>query len=219
MSEEKRRNFTEDEDVMLLRQVLSDRPFQEPRGKISLAWDTLAAKLVASEDFPRAKLSGKNAQSRFDKLVKARRHENEESLAASGVSEDDSERALLLDELLQLVDDHLQLVDDHVEAVDAAKAADSAKRKREEEAAATVRRLALESLSEDQESSPSNKRRRKEAELASVLVELKQKEIEDRKEARADSARERESDRAHILAMVEAVSKSILLLLEAKKQT
>ncbi|KAF1788104.1 hypothetical protein GQ600_18715 [Phytophthora cactorum] len=36
--DEKRRNYSEEEDVMLLRQVLGDRPFQAQRGKITGAW-------------------------------------------------------------------------------------------------------------------------------------------------------------------------------------
>ncbi|KAG2823080.1 hypothetical protein PC118_g11645, partial [Phytophthora cactorum] len=65
--------------------------------------------------------------------------ENEESMAASGVSEEESEKALLLDELIELVDDH-------TESVCAAKAADTLKRQCEEEASATARRLTMETL-------------------------------------------------------------------------
>ncbi|KAG3106518.1 hypothetical protein PI125_g13156 [Phytophthora idaei] len=93
MSDEKRRNYSEEEDVMLLHQVLGDRPFQAQRGKITGTWDALAAKLVADDSFPRLKLSGKNAQSCFDKLIKTRRQEDEESMAASGVSEEESEKS------------------------------------------------------------------------------------------------------------------------------
>ncbi|KAG2780263.1 hypothetical protein PC116_g13212 [Phytophthora cactorum] len=85
MSDEQRRNYSEEEDVMLLRQVLGDRPFHAQRGKITGAWDALAAKLVADDSFPRLKLSGKNAQSRFDKLVKTRRQEKIYALSRSDV--------------------------------------------------------------------------------------------------------------------------------------
>ncbi|KAG2783949.1 hypothetical protein PC129_g13845 [Phytophthora cactorum] len=170
MSDEKRRNYSEEEDVMLLRQVLGDRPFQAQRGKITGAWDALAAKLVADDSFPRLKLSGKNAQSRFDELVKTRRQENEESMAASGISEEESEKALLLDELIELVDDHN-------ESVCASKAADTLKRQREEEASAMSRRLAMETLGEDQERSPQGKRLKREELLKDMMLELKEKEL------------------------------------------
>ncbi|KAE9054228.1 hypothetical protein PF005_g33410 [Phytophthora fragariae] len=68
-------------------------------------------------------------------------------MAASGVSEEESEKALLLDELIELVDDHN-------ESVCAAKVAVTLKRQRDEEASATARRLAMETLGEDQERSP-----------------------------------------------------------------
>ncbi|KAL3658982.1 hypothetical protein V7S43_016120 [Phytophthora oleae] len=211
MAEDKRRNYSEEEDVMLLRQVLSDRPFRVQRGKITVAWDALAAKLVADESFPRIKLSEKNAQSRFDKLVRSRRVENQESLAASGVSEEETEKALLLDELIKLVDDH-------VETVNAAKAADTAKRQREEEASATARRLAMETLGEDQDGSLQGKRLKREEVLKKMLLELKDKELEDRKKARELMVMEREADRAHMLAVVQLVSKSIAEVVSQSKK-
>ncbi|KAG3080096.1 hypothetical protein PI124_g21248 [Phytophthora idaei] len=209
MSDEKRRNYSEEENVMLLRQVLGDRPFQAERGKITGAWDALAAKLVADDSFPRLKLSGKNAQSRFDKLVKTRRQENEESMAASGVSEEESEKVLLLDELIELVDDH-------TESVCAAKAADTLKRQREEEASATARRLAMETLGEDQERSPQGKRLKREELLKDMMLELK--ELQDKREARELLAAQREVDRDHMLAVAQAVSKSIVDLISLSKK-
>ncbi|KAF1775017.1 hypothetical protein GQ600_23616 [Phytophthora cactorum] len=60
---QRRKDYSEEDDVALLRQVLLDRPFAS-HGH----WDTLAAKLVASPAFARSKLSGKNAQSRMNSL-------------------------------------------------------------------------------------------------------------------------------------------------------
>ncbi|KAG2833694.1 hypothetical protein PC129_g19241 [Phytophthora cactorum] len=57
---QRRKNYSEEDDVTLLRQVLLDRPFAKPRGKVMPHWDTLAATLVASPAFARSKLSGKN---------------------------------------------------------------------------------------------------------------------------------------------------------------
>ncbi|KAE8913992.1 hypothetical protein PF005_g1548 [Phytophthora fragariae] len=211
MSVGKRRNYSEEEDVMLLRQVLGDRRFEARRGKITGAWDALAAKLVAEDSFPRLKLSGKNAQSRFDKLVKTRRQENEESMAPSGVSEEESEKALLLDELIELVDDHN-------ESVCAAKVAVTLKRQRDEEASATARRLAMETLGEDLERSPQGKRLNREELLKDMLLELKEKELQDKREARELMAAQREADREHMLALVQSVLKNIVDLISLSKK-
>ncbi|KAF1778016.1 hypothetical protein GQ600_2298 [Phytophthora cactorum] len=53
------------EDLALLRQVLSERPFLKERGKTMAAWGELAAQLVGDDN----SLRGENAQARFDKLV------------------------------------------------------------------------------------------------------------------------------------------------------
>ncbi|ETP48974.1 hypothetical protein F442_05378, partial [Phytophthora nicotianae P10297] len=66
---QRRKNFSEDDDVALLRQVLLDRPCAQPRGKVMQHWDGMAATLVASPEIMRAKLSGKNAQSHINQLV------------------------------------------------------------------------------------------------------------------------------------------------------
>ncbi|KAE9159795.1 hypothetical protein PF004_g31402 [Phytophthora fragariae] len=92
MAEGRRRNFTDEEDLALLRQALGDRPFLQPRGGILAKWDELAATLVADASFPRDNLSGKTASGRFDKLVKAHRKQSAEAATLSGVSEEESEK-------------------------------------------------------------------------------------------------------------------------------
>ncbi|RLN81652.1 hypothetical protein BBJ28_00021120 [Nothophytophthora sp. Chile5] len=186
--------------MMLLRQILCDRPFLKPRERLSAAWDAVAAKLIADDSFPRLRLGGKNTQSRFDKLVELRRLENEKSFAASEISEEETERSLLLDELIELVDDH-------IEAVTVVKAADFAKRQRDEEASAVARRLTMETLSEKQGVTP-NKKPRKTTEM----------KLQDRKEARAEQAKKREADREHMISMVQAVTKSILEFMAANNK-
>ncbi|ETP05014.1 hypothetical protein F441_18296 [Phytophthora nicotianae CJ01A1] len=84
----RRKNFTDEEDLALLRQIHTDRPSLRQRGGIMAAWDALTTKLVVDENFPRNKLSGKTASGRFDKLVEAHRAAAEESAKASGVDED-----------------------------------------------------------------------------------------------------------------------------------
>ncbi|KAG2984299.1 hypothetical protein PC121_g5155 [Phytophthora cactorum] len=79
-----------------------------------------------------------------------------------------SPRAILLDELIELVDDH-------VKTVCATQEADAAKRHREEEASVTARRLAMETLGEDQDRSPQNKRLKRDEMLKETLLVLKDK--------------------------------------------
>lgn len=106
----KRRNFTAEEDLALLRQALSERPYIKERGKTIAAWGALAAQLVRDNNFSRDKLSGKKAQARFDKLVLQKRQQNAVALAASGVEEEETEKDILLDELIALIDDHADVV-------------------------------------------------------------------------------------------------------------
>ncbi|KAG3110359.1 hypothetical protein PI124_g15208 [Phytophthora idaei] len=157
MTEGRRRNFTEEEDLALLRQALGGRPFLRPRGGILANWDVLAATLVADQNFPRESLSGKTASGRFDKLVKAHRELVAEAGLLSGLSEDEDEKVTLLDEIIALIDYHAT-------RLAAVKDNEFRKREREEEASLAARRLAMETLSESSEGSPPKKR--KETELA-----------------------------------------------------
>ncbi|EGZ17627.1 hypothetical protein PHYSODRAFT_389597, partial [Phytophthora sojae] len=187
----KRRNFSAEEDLALLRQALSNRPFLKERGKTMAAWDALAAQLVSDANFSRSasrgKLSGKTAQARFDKLVTQKRQQNAAALAASGVDEEETEKDVLLDELIALIDDHIEAV---------AAENDTAKRKRDadEEASLTARRLAMESLS----AGDPPKKKNKEDEMKEFLLELKRMEAKEQNERweqqAATRAREREED-------------------------
>ncbi|KAG9409410.1 hypothetical protein AC1031_019671 [Aphanomyces cochlioides] len=80
----KRKNFSEEEDIMILRQVLAELPFQQGYGKVMGAWD----------------------KNRFNFLISAGRKHNAESAKMSGIDEEESELHLLLDEQIMLVDDN-----------------------------------------------------------------------------------------------------------------
>ncbi|EEY53157.1 uncharacterized protein PITG_06785 [Phytophthora infestans T30-4] len=143
------------------------------------------------ENFLRNKLSGKTASGRFDKLVEAHRAAAEESAKASGVDEDESEKVILLDDLVAKLDDHAA-------KTAAAKETELRKREREEETSLVARRLAMESLKESGDDSTPVKKR-KETELKDLLITLKEKELAERQEVRELEAerrrREREEDR------------------------
>ncbi|KAJ8575998.1 hypothetical protein ON010_g3214 [Phytophthora cinnamomi] len=64
-----KRNISTEEDLALLRQVLSERPFVMKRGKTMAAWGDFVGQLVSDDSFSRDKLSGKNAHVRFDIMV------------------------------------------------------------------------------------------------------------------------------------------------------
>ncbi|KAG9408815.1 hypothetical protein AC1031_020658 [Aphanomyces cochlioides] len=92
----KRRNYTEEEDVMLLRQVALEMPFQARRGLVMERWGAVASALMTCDAFRRREIDAKKACNRFLLL---------ESERASGISEDLSEKTLLLDDLVAAYDD------------------------------------------------------------------------------------------------------------------
>ncbi|RHY00343.1 hypothetical protein DYB25_003299 [Aphanomyces astaci] len=97
---QRRRVFNEKEDVMLLRQVNADRPFQAKKGEVMKSWASVAHQLAEHDDFGRPSFDAKKALNRFGILMDGHVQYNAESARASGVSEDHDERILLLDELL-----------------------------------------------------------------------------------------------------------------------
>ncbi|RHY21299.1 hypothetical protein DYB32_009852 [Aphanomyces invadans] len=80
----KRRNFTDEEDILFLRQVSADMPFLE---------------------FGRPDFDTKKANNRFNALIEAHRKSNQESSRASGISEEVIKKVMLLNELLSTLDD------------------------------------------------------------------------------------------------------------------
>ncbi|EEY55640.1 uncharacterized protein PITG_09590 [Phytophthora infestans T30-4] len=190
---EKRRNFTGEEDLALLRQAAFDRPFLSERGGVIAAWDSVAATLVGDAGFPRDKLSGKHAQARLDKLIRRKRDANTVALAASGVAEEETE---------------------------AKSQKDAAKRKRDEdeEASRNVRRLAMQRLRDESTTLP---RKRKEEEMREFVLQLKKQEIEARKEEQetkaAQRAEERQKDRDFMLALAEMIGQQIAGIVSANR--
>ncbi|KAI9995331.1 hypothetical protein PInf_012388 [Phytophthora infestans] len=212
----RRKNFTDDEDLALLRQIHADRPFLRQRGGIMAAWEALATKLVADENFPRNKLSGKTASGRFDKLVEAHRAAAEESAK--------SKKVILLDDLVAMLDDHAA-------KTDAARETEHRKREREEETSLVARRLSMESLKESGDDSTPVKKRT-ETELKDLLITLKEKELAERQEVRELEAerrrREREEDRdeaararreasEQMLRLVSVIGDAVLAVVKANK--
>ncbi|KAG9399371.1 hypothetical protein AC1031_011762 [Aphanomyces cochlioides] len=101
----KRRKFTDKEDVMLLRQINAERPFEARQGEIMKVWASIAQALSEQVDFVRPAFDAKKAQHRFGVLIEGHRAYDRESARASGVSEEYDEKLQLLDELLSALDD------------------------------------------------------------------------------------------------------------------
>ncbi|KAG3238128.1 hypothetical protein PI124_g16906 [Phytophthora idaei] len=200
MTESRRRNFTDEED--------------------------LQATLIADDSFPRENLSGKIASGRFDKLAKAHSEHDAEAATLSGVSEEESERVLLLDEIVALIDDHAARV-----RAASLEATESLKRQREEKASLAARRLAIETLGNSSEECIPPKRH-KEAEVKDLLISLKEREIADtkaaleemalqraqeRREDRVGASRVRQEGAENMLKLVGAATESILAIIQAQK--
>ncbi|ETV90210.1 hypothetical protein H310_14954 [Aphanomyces invadans] len=122
----KRRNFTEQEDIMLLRQVSLEMPFQTRHGQVMERWAAVASALQGSGEFTRDDIDAKRACNRFMLLLDGHRRINKESQRASGVSEEVGEKTILLDDLMVAYDDtkvvEAQLADETREAADHAEA-------------------------------------------------------------------------------------------------
>ncbi|RHY75185.1 hypothetical protein DYB38_013652 [Aphanomyces astaci] len=81
---DKRRNWTPEEDVVLLIQVAADLHFAADKGQVTKSWQSLADKLVACDHFDRV-VDGRKVQNRAD--------------------QEELEKHTLLDDLLPLVDE------------------------------------------------------------------------------------------------------------------
>ncbi|ETV90099.1 hypothetical protein H310_15068 [Aphanomyces invadans] len=91
-----RRNFTDEEDLLLLRQVSADMPFLARRGFVMDKWAQTAQALAGCEEFGRPDFDAKKANNRFNALIEAHRKSNQESSRASGISEEVTEKVMLL---------------------------------------------------------------------------------------------------------------------------
>jgi hypothetical protein len=102
----RRRNYSEEDDLILLRQVVADLPFEAQRGGVIEAWDGVVARVLSDPSFGIRSATGKSAQARFNKLVERHRQRDRAALLASGVEEEYGEREQLLDELTSRLDEH-----------------------------------------------------------------------------------------------------------------
>ncbi|KAF0691136.1 Aste57867_17580 [Aphanomyces stellatus] len=100
--------YTEDQDVMLLRQVSVNLPFRAAKGLVMDAWAMVSDSLASYSDFGRPDIDAKKARHRFHTLIKNHRVAKKKSQAASGVSEEYTEKTILLDDLIAAYDDAVE---------------------------------------------------------------------------------------------------------------
>ncbi|KAE9321344.1 hypothetical protein PF008_g17830 [Phytophthora fragariae] len=187
----KRRNFSEEEDVMLLKQALADEPFRHEHGKVMEAWDSLATTLAACPDFARKNLSGKTAQNRVNALL--------------GVTESHTEKDTLLDELLSKIED-IKVEKANRKRIKAEETA------AQESAGEPIRRLAVERLKRqrdddqaDVNESPSHSN--KFAKLVDLLREQKVKELAARQKQWEGERLDRQATEKRFMQLLELLAK------------
>ncbi|KAG9405101.1 hypothetical protein AC1031_004207 [Aphanomyces cochlioides] len=87
----KRRSWTLEEDIVLLKQVVAEAPFAAGPRRLTDAWTALAETIKTCDGFTRE--------------VDAHKTFNRTSARLSGVNEDEDEKIQLLDNVLELVDE------------------------------------------------------------------------------------------------------------------
>ncbi|RHY91962.1 hypothetical protein DYB31_016599, partial [Aphanomyces astaci] len=105
MSTPTKSRFTEDEDILLLREINGRLPFMAKRGQVMVRWSAVAEAVQSQDGFDRPGFDGKRAQNRFTLLLEGHRHKDEEGKRASGTDEGYGEKFQLLDDLLSAFDD------------------------------------------------------------------------------------------------------------------
>ncbi|RHY27924.1 hypothetical protein DYB32_006432 [Aphanomyces invadans] len=101
---DKRRNWSQEDDYTLLKQVAADTPFAAEKGQLKRAWHGLADTLMACENFGRV-VDGKKVQNRFLALVDEHRKFDAASTRLSGSDQQEKEKHMLLDDIVTLYDD------------------------------------------------------------------------------------------------------------------
>ncbi|KAE9360823.1 hypothetical protein PF008_g1626 [Phytophthora fragariae] len=154
MVDGKRKNFTDADDALLLKQIIADEPYTGGYGKVMERWQEVADTLNASGEFSRDNLTAKTAQNRFNLLLATtkRRLVDEHRHTQANAKEETRTKALA-DEKAGVVVREL-----------------------------AIQRLNRRNPSGDEDTLKSSQSPNKFAELAEVLREHKEKELELRRE-------------------------------------
>ncbi|RHY40780.1 hypothetical protein DYB34_012047 [Aphanomyces astaci] len=206
---DKRRNWSTAEDVRMLIQVIADEPFAAEKSQMTKAWQTLAEKLMECPQFTRH-VDARKLQHRFTFLVDEHRRFDVASAKLSGSDQEETEKHMLLDDLLA----HLE--DTQIKAAEAKSTAPQEKDQVEQDGN-FVREMAMQTMKRraknlaaamEVESERERTSRDKELEFERFKFEseMKQREI-DRDERRAE--------REHQLTLARIESEKMSCLLKA----
>ncbi|KAL4171453.1 hypothetical protein KRP22_009548 [Phytophthora ramorum] len=180
----KRKNFSDIEDVLLLKQALADDPYSQEHGKVMERWNSLAATLVPVPGFLRKNLTGKTAQNRVNALLATAQKKNNAAARLSGVTESHSEK-------------------------DKIKAEKNAEK---ESAGETIRKLALERLKrrrtdDGDQVSESPSKSQKFSQLVELIREQKEKELEAKQKQWEQERLDRQATEKRFMQLLELLAK------------
>ncbi|RHY21894.1 hypothetical protein DYB32_010112 [Aphanomyces invadans] len=141
-----------------------------------MAWNSTAKNCMRIDGFSRKALNGKKVSQRFQLLVESHRQYQAKSKFMSGSAQKETEKAVLLDELVALIDDNKVLKEEHQAVEEAAKDAKA-------NATALIREEAMQRASkrkinngEDDGSSTSKKKAF--VDLQNAEIRLEQEKLE-----------------------------------------
>ncbi|KAF0705433.1 hypothetical protein AaE_014514 [Aphanomyces astaci] len=213
---------------MLLIQAAADQPFAADKGQVTKAWQTLAETLMASDKFTRI-VDAKKVQHRFGLLVDEHRKFDMASSRLSGVDEEETEKHMVLDDILSQLEDVKLLAT-------AKQSATSEDKNTVEQDGVYVREMAMQTLKRRAEASKvgevSKKKAASEGRRNSLLstlekegereLALRDKELEFKRfkfesdlKQREYEREERKAEREHQLALARIESDKISTLLNA----
>ncbi|KAH9096903.1 hypothetical protein LEN26_017244 [Aphanomyces euteiches] len=222
---EKRRNWTPEEDLKLLVQVAADLPFAAEKGQITKAWQALADALMGCDDFIRI-VDGRRVQNRFTALVEEHRRFDAASAILSGVDEDETEKHVLLDDLVALLDDAKN---------DVKRSSNANEKEKIENEGQIVREMAMQTMKRRSDNSETDDSKKKAAvdnrrnSLAAAIasdsereqarrdkeLDFKRFKFESEMKQREYDREERKAERDHQLALARLESEKISSLLKA----
>ncbi|KAG9401341.1 hypothetical protein AC1031_009203 [Aphanomyces cochlioides] len=163
-------------DIQLLQQVSIVRPWEADRGKLTTAWDEIAAQLCQHPGFGMNK-KAVALKARFESIMSKFIKGEKLSLRQSGTTEDYDELEVLLTDIRTRMDDHEQV---------GAATREAAKRKLEgiQNSGLVMRQLAMNELASSDGNVPGKKKTKRPAPSVNInaLVESIQTAIEDKKE-------------------------------------
>ncbi|RHY85715.1 hypothetical protein DYB35_012947 [Aphanomyces astaci] len=232
---DKRRNWSYDEDIMLLIQVANDKSFAAEKDQVTKAWQTLAETLMESEQFTRV-VDARKLLNRFTILVDEHRRFDVASAKLSGSDQEEQDKHMLLDDIVCLLDDIKATATTDKSNATADKSNAAADKDKIEQDGLLIRELAMQTIERRTDKAPDGESSKKKPALESRRTSLasaieiesereratREKELEfqrfkfesDLKQREMDRD-ERRAEREHQLAIARIESEKMSCLLKA----